>query len=120
MKALDKIYAITQGSRIIGCSEKPFKYSEEYIRKDTLLEWANGKITIEGATEGIVGGYDLAMKDLIEYIEKVPSKPKQVRILEREFDGYNSIVVTLDKYVLEGIGVYRNNKVLIQIQREED
>ena len=91
---------------------------EEYIRKDALLEWANGKMTIEGATEGIVGGYDLAMKDLIEHIEKVPSKPKKVRTLEREFDGYNSIVITLDKYVLEGIGVHRGNKVIIKIQRK--
>lgn len=45
---------------------------------------------------------------------------KQVLTLEREFDGYNSIVVTLDKHVLESIGVYRHNKVIIQIQRKED
>lgn len=44
---------------------------------------------------------------------------KQVLTLEREFDGYNPIVVTLDKYVMEGIGVGRHGKVIIKIQRKE-
>ena len=47
-------------------------------------------------------------------------KSKRVRTLEEEFDGYNPIVVTLDKYVLEGIGVGRHGKVIIKIQRKED
>lgn len=42
-----------------------------YIRKDALLEWLNGKMTVEEATEGIVGGYDLALKDVIKHIESL-------------------------------------------------
>ena len=47
-------------------------------------------------------------------------KSRRVRTLEKEFDGYKPIVVTLDKYVLEGIGVGRHGKVIIKIQRKED
>ena len=43
----------------------------EYIRKDLLLEWAEGKMTVEGATDGIVGGYDFAMKELVEYLKSL-------------------------------------------------
>lgn len=42
-----------------------------YIRKDALLKWLEGKMTIEGATEGIVGGYDFALKDVIKHIESL-------------------------------------------------
>lgn len=45
--------------------------SEAYIRKDALLEWLDGKMTIEGATEGFVGGYDSALKDVIERINEM-------------------------------------------------
>lgn len=58
-------------------------------------------------------------ENLLSFLEQ-EEKPKRVRTLEKEFDGYNPIVVTLDKYVLEGIGVYRHNKVIIQIQGKED
>ena len=44
---------------------------EEYIRKDALMEWLEGKMTVEGATEGIVGGYDLALKDVIKHIKSL-------------------------------------------------
>lgn len=62
------------------------------------------------------------LTDLLSFLDTLEKeeKPKQVRTLEREFDGYNPIVVTLDKYVLEGIGIYRHDKVNIQIQRKED
>lgn len=43
----------------------------EYIRKDALLGWLDGKLTIEGATEGYVGGYDSALKDVIDKLNKV-------------------------------------------------
>ena len=43
----------------------------EYIRKDALLEWLEGKMTIEGATEGIVGGYDMALKDVINKLNSM-------------------------------------------------
>ena len=42
-----------------------------YIRKDALIEWLEGKMTKEGATEGIVGGYDFALKDVIKHIESL-------------------------------------------------
>ena len=44
---------------------------QEYIRKDALLEWLDGKMTIEGATEGFIGGYDMAMKDVIDKINSM-------------------------------------------------
>ena len=44
---------------------------QEYIRKDALLEWLDGKMTIEGATEGFVGGYDTALKEVIDHINKI-------------------------------------------------
>ena len=43
----------------------------EYIRKNALLKWLDGKLTIEGATEGFVGGYDSALKDVIKHIESL-------------------------------------------------
>ena len=44
---------------------------EQYIRKDYLLEWLDGKLTIEGATEGFVGGYDSALKDVIDKLNEI-------------------------------------------------
>jgi len=72
--APDKIYV---GIRDLGTgymtdvSLSPGYDYPEYIRKDALLEWLDGKITIEGATEGFVGGYDSALKDVIEHINKM-------------------------------------------------
>lgn len=43
----------------------------EYIRKDALLEWLEGRMTMEGATEGFVGGYDFALKDVINKINSM-------------------------------------------------
>ena len=43
----------------------------EYICKEALMKWLEGKMTIEGATEGIVGGYELALKDVIKHIESL-------------------------------------------------
>lgn len=75
--------------------------------------------TIHPANQaGRIKELDLILSHLSD-LEK-EEKPKRVRTLEKEFDGYNSIVVTLDKYVLEGIGVHRGNKVIIKIQRKED
>ena len=45
--------------------------SEEYIRKDALIEWLEGKMTAEGAAEGIIGGYDMAIKDVINKINSI-------------------------------------------------
>lgn len=42
-----------------------------YIRKDALLEWLEGKMTVEEATEGIVGGYDFALKDVINKLNSM-------------------------------------------------
>lgn len=44
---------------------------EEYIRKDALIKWLDGKMTIEGATEGFIGGYDTALKDIINKINSI-------------------------------------------------
>ena len=44
---------------------------EEYIHKEALIKWLDGKMTIEGATEGFVGGYDSALKDVINHINSM-------------------------------------------------
>ena len=63
----DKIYI----NGFSAFATEPVKNGIEYIRKDALLEWLDGKMTIEGATEGFVGGYDSALKDVIEHINKM-------------------------------------------------
>lgn len=49
----------------------PNELFKEYIHKDALLEWLDGKLTIEGATEGYVGGYDSALKDVIDKLNEM-------------------------------------------------
>ena len=72
--APDKIYV---GIRDLGSgyatdvSFSPGYDYPEYICKDALMEWLDGKMTIKGATEGFVGGYDSAIKDVIEHINKM-------------------------------------------------
>ena len=44
---------------------------QEYIRKDALMEWLEGMMTKEGATEGFVGGYDFALKDVINHLNSM-------------------------------------------------
>ena len=44
---------------------------------------------------------------------------EQGRTFETEFDGYNSIELTLDKYVLQGLGIYSHNRVIIQVRKKE-
>ncbi|MBR2265483.1 MAG: hypothetical protein IJ882_02230 [Paludibacteraceae bacterium] len=69
----DKIYILCCDNGDLGDASlyPEGERSKEYIRKEAILDWANGKMTIEGATEGIVGGYDLALKDLIKHIESL-------------------------------------------------
>ena len=77
MKAPNKLYIGRRnyGSLIGGWKAQPFTSKEiesiEYIRKDVLLEWLNGKMTIEGAIEGFIGGYDAALKDVIDKINSL-------------------------------------------------
>ena len=96
----------------------------EKIRAEIKIRLsANGAFDEEGDS---AWHYDQGLNDAYNYILSFLSdlekeeKPKRVRTLEEEFDGYNPIVVTLDKYVLEGIGVGRHGKVIIKIQRKED
>ena len=44
---------------------------EEYIRKDAMMEWLEGMMTKEGVTEGFVGGYDFALKDVINKLNEL-------------------------------------------------
>ena len=77
MKAPEKLYIGRRnyGPLIGGWESQPFSSKEiesiEYIRKGALLEWLDGKMTIEGATEGIVGGYDMALKDVIDKLNSM-------------------------------------------------
>jgi hypothetical protein len=74
MKAPDKIYLpkeeIEERKPWIETAYDP-NWDECYIRKDALIEWLDGKMTIEGATEGFVGGYDTALKDVIDKINSM-------------------------------------------------
>lgn len=69
MKAPDKIYIQQDMINNIPLEQKEFDDDVEYIRKDALLDWLKGKMTREEATEGFVGGYDIALKDVIKHIE---------------------------------------------------
>lgn len=77
MEAPEKLYIGRRnyGPLIGGWKSQPFSSKEvesiEYIRKDALLEWLDGKMTIEGATEGFVGGYDTALKDVIDKLNSM-------------------------------------------------
>lgn len=75
MKAPDKIYIQTNAGEAFSSkwTTIPFRDFEntEYIRKDALIKWLDGKMTIEGATEGFVGGYDRALKDVIDKLNSM-------------------------------------------------
>lgn len=43
----------------------------EYIRKDTILKWIEGKMTVEDETEGYIGGYDAALKEVVDKINSM-------------------------------------------------
>ena len=71
MKAPDKIYTDNRGVYAKLPIFSQIDANVEYIRKDALLEWLDGKLTIEGATEGYVGGYDSALKDVINKLNEL-------------------------------------------------
>ena len=75
MEAPDKIYISHHYKQPIDYgffkTENAEPYTVEYIHKDALLEWLEGKMTVEGATEGIVGGYDFALKDVINKLNSM-------------------------------------------------
>lgn len=73
MEAPDKVYLGIQdmGSGYVYNLSLDDNGEQEYIRKDALIEWLDGKMTIEGATEGFVGGYDFALKDVINHINSM-------------------------------------------------
>lgn len=67
----DKIYTDNRGVYAELPIFSQIDANVEYIRKDALLEWLDGKLTIEGATEGYVGGYDSALKDVIDKLNEM-------------------------------------------------
>ena len=71
MKAPDKIFLNRRRPEPYWFKDKQVDSDIEYIRKDALIEWLDGKMTIEGATEGFVGGYDSALKDVINHINSM-------------------------------------------------
>lgn len=74
MKAPDKIYIFLDGDES-WYTEKDYisqpPTSVQYIRKDALIEWLERKMTKEEATEGFVGGYDFALKCVINKINSM-------------------------------------------------
>lgn len=72
MEAPNKIYVEQKAIMYDLVNTEPCKPDDlEYIRKDALLEWLDGKMTIEEATEGFVGGYDRALKDVIDKLNSM-------------------------------------------------
>lgn len=69
--APNKIYLNRRHPEPYWFEDKQIDSDVEYIRKDTLLKWLDGKMTIEGATEGFIGGYDAALKDVIDKINSM-------------------------------------------------
>ena len=68
----DKIYLHEEDfARIYTQPSSTIDDDIEYIRKEALMEWLDGKLTIEGAMEGYVGGYDSALKDVIDKLNKM-------------------------------------------------
>ena len=85
---------------------------------ESMISDTNNDTSV-GAIESLIISKTLHnVLSILSDIEK-EEKSRRVLTLEEEFDGYNPIVVTLDKYVLEGIGIGRYDKVIINIQRNE-
>ena len=54
------------------CGELLSYFNEhKYVHKDALLEWIEGKMTVEEETEGYIGGYDAALKEVIDKINSM-------------------------------------------------
>lgn len=77
MKMPDKIYVREYPDAISRFWERKKKddvvatIPHEYVRKDALMKWLEGRMTKEGATEGFVGGYDFALKDVINKLNEL-------------------------------------------------
>lgn len=72
-KAPDKIYCGNNGHGNLSYStEKIYPLMEEYIRKDTLLEWLEERIS-DGDDEGLMTNQiaNLAYKDVINKINSL-------------------------------------------------
>lgn len=61
----DKIYTDNRGAYAERPVFSQIDANIEYIRKDAILKWLDGKMTIEEETEGYIGGYDAALKEVI-------------------------------------------------------
>lgn len=67
----DKIYLNKRHPEPYWFKDKQVDSDIEYIYKDTLIEWLERKMTKEKATEGFVGGYDFALKCVINKINSM-------------------------------------------------
>jgi len=71
MKAPYKCYITREKNGVVYSLSFNDNGGLEYICKDALLKWLEGKMTKEGATEGFVGGYDFALKDVINKLNSM-------------------------------------------------
>lgn len=73
MKAPDKIYIRTGMSGLLyGSKEKSFETDAEYIRKDTLLEWAKKELeTRRNTGDDYFYPAIVALNDLIEKLNSL-------------------------------------------------
>ena len=63
-------------------------------------------IDVKASKEGFIAGAKWAMEQGVRF--------------EMDFDGYRPVELTLDKYVLQSIGVYPHCKVTIQIRKKDE
>lgn len=71
MEKQNKIYATVQGANLLGCSTKPYRYCEEFIRKDALLEWAEHTINDGASGDDYELGYQHALLELIDKLNSM-------------------------------------------------
>lgn len=77
MKAPDKVYIGRRnyGPLIGGWESQPFTSKEiesiEYIRKDALIEWANGWLAFKKSGIVLDDGFSYAMEELIKKLNQM-------------------------------------------------
>ncbi len=70
MKAPDKIYIEIDNKAHVYFGLQP-ENAEEYIRKDALLEWANGWLAFKRSGIVVDDGFSYAMEELIKKLNEM-------------------------------------------------
>ena len=71
MKAPDVIYVEFSEEVNLAFEKQPFKETPAYIRKDALLEWANGWLAFKRSGVVLDDGFSYAMEELIKKLNEM-------------------------------------------------